>query len=319
MDLILATADGREERVLDEDLDLDIGKTDDFVLYASYGTWLGDLAIDKLLYIPDTEYGGVIKRIKTATNTGNIDVKGYTWRGYLAHRIIQPPSGSDYYTASGELNSIISNLVNIPNFVVPNVSTGVTVNYQFERYTTVADGLSQMLASVGYRLDIKYIQTQTGGYVQVQALPVKEYGGEYSQYSLIEFATDDNQMGVNHLICLGKGELRDRIVVHLYADANGNISQSQTFFGLDEIVQVYDNPGAELETLIENGTDKLKNLISSKTFTTKVNDIDTELYYGDIIAGTDYITGISVKKPIVEKIVKRNLGLLSIEYKIEDK
>jgi hypothetical protein len=36
-----------------------------------------------------------------------------------------------------------------------------------------------------------------------------------------------NNSGVNHLICLGSGELQNRIVVHLYVDADGNISQTQ--------------------------------------------------------------------------------------------
>ena len=80
MDLILATSDGREERILTEDIDIDIGNTNDFVLYASYGTWQGDIQKDKLIYIPGTEYGGIIKCIKSATNTGKIDVKGFTWR-----------------------------------------------------------------------------------------------------------------------------------------------------------------------------------------------------------------------------------------------
>lgn len=319
MDLILATSDGQEERVLNEDIDIDIGSTNDFVISTSYGTWTGDLAIGKRVYFPGTEYGGIIKQIKSATNTGNIQVKGYTWRGYLANRIISPPSGSDYYTASGELNSIISDLVQIPGFVVSSANTGVSVNYQFKRYVSVADGLQAMLQSVGYRLGIEYIQTQNGGYVSVQAVKAGAYGDsvEYSQDALIDFASTDNQMGVNHLICLGKGELSNRIVVHLYADADGNISQSQSITGINEIVQVYESSGSEQETLIENGTKRLKDLLSSKSFTAAVKDTDQEFFLGDTVSGVDYITGNSVTKPITDKIIKRKLGNISIDYKIE--
>lgn len=320
MDLILATADGREERVLDENIDIDLGSKNDFMIYASYGTWKGDLGIDKRVYIPETEYGGVIKSIKSATNTNEIQVSGYTWRGYLAHRIIEPPSGSDYYTASGDLNEIIEALVDIPGFVVSAGDTGVTLtNYQFKRYDNVADGLQAMCQSVGYRLDLKYVQTQYSGYVLVQAMKAGSYGDtvQYSQDSMIDFASTDNQMGVNHLICLGKGELKNRTVVHLYADQDGNISQVQSITGIDEIVQIFENSGAEEETLIETGTKKLKDLLSSKSFTASVKDIEDELYLGDTVSGTDYITGNSVTKPIVQKIVKRNLGVVSIDYKIE--
>lgn len=317
MDLILATSDGQEERVLDEDLDLDIGKTNDFVLYASYGTWTGDLQIGKMIYIPGTEYGGIIKEIKAATNTDRIDVKGYSWRGYLSKRIIQPPAGQDYYIANGELNDIIHDIVNIPGFVVSNINTGVTVNYQFNRYVNVADGLQAMLQSVGYRLDISYVQTQAGGYVLVQAVKAGGYGTEFSQDSMIDFVSDDNQMGVNHLICLGKGELKDRIVVHLYADRDGNISQTKSITGIDEIVSVFDNSGAELDTLIETGTSKFKELISNKSFVASVKAIDQELYLGDVVSGVDYITGNSARKPITDKIVRRKSGVISIDYNIE--
>lgn len=319
MDLILATADGQEERVLEENLDLDIGKTNDFVLSSSYGTWLGDLQIGKRIYIPGTEYGGVIKYIKSATNTGNIDVKGYTWRGYLDKRIISPPNGSDYYVGNGELNGIIRALVQIPGFVVPNINTGVNVNYRFGRYVTVAQGLQTMLQTVGYRLDIKYIQTQSGGYVQVQAVRAGNYGDavEYSQDSMIDFASTNNQMGVNHLICLGMGELRNRIVRHLYADKDGNISQTQTITGMDEIVETFEYSGAEEETLLDAGKKRLKERRNSNSFTASIKDIEEELYLGDTVSGVDYITGNRVTKPIANKIIKRTSGVLSIDYKIE--
>ena len=318
MDLILASADGTEERFLEEDFDMDFGKTNDFVLYTSYGTWAGDIQIGKKIYIPGTEYGGIIKDIKSATNTDKIDVKGFAWRGYLAKRIIVPPAGKDYYIGEGELNDIIRGMVNIPGFVV-STEPSVNVRYQFKRYVNVAEGLQAMCQSVGYRLDLKYIQTQEGGYVLVQAVPAGEYGDtvEYSQDSMIDFMSEDNQMGVNHLICLGKGELKDRTVIHLYADADGNISQTQSIFGLDEIVQTFENSGAEDETLLETGTSKLKELLSSKSFTANVKTIDSELFLGDTVSGTDYITGNSVTKPIVDKIVKRTSGVISINYKIE--
>lgn len=319
MDLILSTASGVEECVLDYDFDLDIGDTNDFQINLNYGTWDERIQIGKKIYIPGTEYGGIIMYIQSATNTGSITLKGFTWRGYLGHRIISPPAGSDYCIVSGELNSVIASLVSIPGFRVETKSTGRTVNYQFKRYVDVASGLEAMCESVGYRLDLKYVQTEDSGYVLVQALPVGNFGGtiEYSQDSMIDFDSVNNQMGVNHLLCLGKGELKDRIVVHLYADSSGNISQTQTITGVDEIVQVYDNSGAELETLVESGTTKLKELISTQSFTPSIKDSGTELYLGDIVSGIDYITGNSVTKPIISKIVKRTMGALSFNYRIE--
>ena len=177
MDLILATSDGQEECVLTYDFDIELGDKSDFQLNASYASWKNNLKIGKRVYIPGTEYGGIIKYISSATNTGNIFLKGYTWRGYLAHRFIRPASGQDYYIASGELNTIIGNLVNIPGFIVSTIDTGITLSYQFNRYVSVLEGLEAMLRSVGYRLDLKYQQTQAGGYVYVQAVKAGVYGG----------------------------------------------------------------------------------------------------------------------------------------------
>ena len=319
MDLILAASDGQEIQVLNYDFDIDLGGTDDFQINASYASWSDQIQIGRKVYIPGTEFGGIIKSISSATETGNIALKGYTWRGYLKKRIIKPPSGSDYYIANGELNTILQSLIVIPGFIVSTANTGISVNYQFERYTTVLEGIEKMLKTVGYRLDISYVQTINGGNVFVQAVKAGLLGDtvEYSQDSMINFTSTDDQMGVNHLICLGKGELKDRLVVNLYADRNGNISQTQTITGIDEIVETYDNGGAEEETLIESGTEKLQEKLSKKSFTAQIKKVDSELYIGDIVTGQDYITGNKVTKPIIQKIVKRSNGAVSIDYKIE--
>ena len=82
------------------------------------------------------------------------------------------------------------------------------------------DGLVKMLKSVGYRLDIRYVQGSANeiGWVQVQAVPIADYSKEYefSEDNNMHFTMDENKRGVNHLICLGKGELQNRIVAHLY-------------------------------------------------------------------------------------------------------
>lgn len=323
MELILATSDGRELCTVWDDIDFDIGGENNFELTLDYPSWNADFKQGALLYVPGTEYGGIIKDVEGMTETDQIFVRGYTWRGYLAHRIIEPPSGQDYKTVSGELNAVIAEAIGSSLgslFVVSDADTGVTVTYRFNRYVTVNDGLTAMLATKGYRLDIQYVQTETGGYVQIQALPAGNYGSdiEISQDSRLNFTSRDYRMGVNHLICLGIGELADRTVIHLYADANGNISQTQTITGLNEIVEVFDNPGADSEVLLTTGTERFKTLLNFKSFQAALKDVDDlDLYLGDTFTGRDYITGNVVTKPIIEKIVKRENGLFTVDYKIE--
>lgn len=324
MELILADYAGHEICTVWADFDIDIGGENTFELALDYPSWNTDYKDGALVYVPGTEYGGIIHDVQGMTETDQIFVRGYTWRGYLAHRIIEPEAGDDYKRVSGELNAVIRQIIGNTLgslFVVESASTGVTVsNYQFNRYVSVVDGLTAMLASVGYRLDIRYVQTDTSGYVSVQALPASNYGNdiEISQDARLNFASRDYKMGVNHLICLGIGELRDRAILHLYADAYGNISTTKTISGLLEIVEVFDNPGADGDVLMTTGIERFKQLINRKEFTAAIKDVDDiDLYLGDTFTGRDYITGNVVTKPITQKIIKRENGIITVDYKIE--
>ena len=46
-----------------------------------------------------------------------------------------------------------------------------------------------------------------------------------------------------------------------------------------------------------------------------VDDIDLEL--GDIVSGYDAITDTQVIKPVTQKVVKRQNGKITIDYKVE--
>ncbi len=324
MELILATADGREIRSIFDDIDFEIGGENTFQISLDYPTWDGTYKHGRLIYVPGTEYGGIIKDIEGATNTDQIFIRGFTWRGYLAHRIIEPPAGENYKKVSGELNTVIGSIIGNTFgslFQVSTESTGVNVtNYQFDRYTTIDAGLTKMLATKGYRLDVKYKQTALSGYVEVSAQPAHNYADdiEISQDSRLDFNSQDYRMGINHLICLGEGQLSERIVIHLYADSSGNISQVQSITGLDEIVDKYDNPSADADILLELGEEHFKDLLNFKRFDASMKDIDDlDLPIGDTITGRDYITGNVVTKPIVLKIIRRENGIVTTEYRIE--
>jgi hypothetical protein len=123
---------------------------------------------------------------------------------------------------------------------------------------------------------------------------------------------------VNHLICLGKGELAERLVVHLYLDADGNVSENQTFFGLDEYAEVYDYSSAESrEELVKGGTSRLK----EGTDAVNMNfDAENTIYdIGDIVGATEHKTGIATVEKITKKIVTIKNGQVNIEYKVGEK
>lgn len=272
------------------------------------------------LYIPGTELGGLFRELYTDTEQGTISPGGITWRGMMQRKIIQPLAGQDYATDSGELNAIIKARVEaeFPNlFIGSDESTGITVNWQYERYCTLEEGLKKLLQSVGYRLDLSYSQADKA--VVAKAVPIIDYSAEieFSSDMRVNYQMQQQGDGVNHLICLGKGELKDRTVKHLYIDADGNVSTTQYYFGVDEIAETYDSGGSEEPDLIQNGTDRLKERANKDAFNIKV-DPEIEVAIGDIVGGRDYLSGMTMNAPVYSKIIKYEAGMVAIDYTLEN-
>ena len=318
-DIIVAAPDGTELRcMLFSEYDFEIGDEENsFLVTCPRAEW-ESVANDSRVYIPGTEYGGLFKRLESDTKNNSVAVGGLTWRGMLQRKIISPPSGQDYATDSGELNQILGSRVSaaFPGlFVGSSESTGITVSYQYNRYVTLYDGLKALLKSVGYKMQIEYDQIQRK--VVVSAVPIVDYSNEieYSSDMSADYSMTIDRTGINHLVCLGSGELRDRTVVHLYVDGNGVISQTQTFFNENEIAEVYDYAGASRDDLIQSGVDQLKNEINLNEFSINLES-EREVAVGDIVGSRDYITGYTVTAPITTKIVKFEDGFVNIEYKL---
>lgn len=323
---LMAMPFGEEQGNLPDtaEVDLDTGDTNDFEVTVAASEWNpGTLGYGCRLYIPNTEYGGIIQDIESVTATGNIILRGDTWRGMLAYRIVEPPTGQDHLVLSGELNDVIRELIGDrlgSLFYVSEIDTGITVrNWQVDRYVTLYDALMKLVDAYGYRLKISYIQPEglEYGYVSVQAVPIVDYSDqqEYSMEGNIHVDIRDCRNGVNHLVCAGEGENQQRAVVHLYVQEDGSIGETQYYSGLDEKADVYIFTSADKDQLKEDGTKRLKDLMNYKKCEMTVEDIDLEL--GDIVSGYDEITDTQVKKPVIRKILKVQDGNVSIDYKLE--
>lgn len=304
------------------DIDIDLGDDKTFEVKIKRGSWNKDIDFGCAVYVPDTEYGGIIGQINTDTSLDTISIYGYTWRGILDNKIIIPPAGQDYYTVSGELNSIIRSLMS-ENFDVifkgADEDTGAQiVSYNFQRYVTLYEGLTAMLKEYGHKLALKYNQiTGGGGSVVVGAVPIVDYANEIelSQDSQLNFSFSNVQNGVNHLIALGTGELQARTVLHLYVDENGEIGNTKYYTGIKEIAQTFEvSSDDEIEA---NAREKLTELMSNQTFEMDVAPLELEVEIGDIIGGRDYLTGLYAKQPITNKIWRYVDGKESIEYEIK--
>lgn len=325
--LILADRNLKDiDPVMDADIDIAIGSDEnDYEIKVRRDQWRPEYTFGNVFCVKNTEYGGIIGEVDTSTAEDTISLLGRTWRGMLDKKIIRPPAGQDYKKVSGELNTVLGELITEQfddYFVVSQDDTGVSLtNYQFDRYCTLLAGINKMLKSVGYRLKIRYVQQERGqpGYVELSAVPIVDYSEqiELSQDSQLNFTFKNCRNGVNHLICLGKGELQDRQVIDLYVQEDGSIGSEPFYTGIQEIAETYEDTSSETGELEEKGREKLLELMNSTSFSMDVETLNMDVAIGDIIGGRDYLTGLYAKKPITKKIYRVEGGKTSLEYGIE--
>lgn len=320
MEMILLNKDMKEIGPASLDVDFEVGDIsalNDFELYVPS-------ALDAYaIYIPDTEWGGIIEYDEGTTDSESLTLKGWTWRGLLSQEIIEPPSGGDYKVVSGELNAVIRDILSGVLggfFTVPDVDSGQTIaSHQFRLYTTVLEGLMDMLSGCGYRLKIYAKKTESGGNVQVfcEAVPVTTVEGQYDEDTGLGLRFIRNQMGINHLVCMGTGQLQDRQRVDLYVQEDGSIGKSQYYTGFLERTAYYDYNNAEsLKELEESGKKRLKELAGYRKL--EITDVEGQsLEIGDIVIGRHRSMGITVEKPIIKKILTITGGKISIEYQVK--
>lgn len=301
----------------------DVGAIQSFSMDLAFGADEQDFEIafsepvlsgGELLYIDGTEYGGIVDKITQSTETDNVIYAGRTWHGMLAGKIVKPPANANYYTLSGDANTCIGSLltkVGLTDVLTArSTSAGITVNYQFDRFCNAYDGLLKMLASANAILRIERHDGITELWAQARTTIEDEADSD-----LMDFAITDSVRVPNHLVCAGEGELQDRVVVDLYADASGNVSQSQTFTGVDEITVLYNYNNADSAELIAEGTKELKSYQQGGGADLQVNS-KGDWHVGDSIQVRDNRTGMVIVSTIAKKIVKVKDGVLSVDYEV---
>lgn len=292
------------------------------------------------LYIEGTEYGGTVDTIEVVSETQEVIYYGRTWHGILESKVIMPLKSGEssaggvtiktadskgvsyvdrYLVISGEANACIQFIVNRLGlsslFKASETESGASVsNFRFDRFTDGYNGIVKMLNSVGMRMAVEYRDEK----VILSALAQYNYASdEEFDPDLVDMQLKKKVKAVNHLVCLGSGELENRTVIHLYADENGNISQTQTQFGMNEYTAVYDYSSVESDDeLLEQGTEYLKSLWLPDEMVIRLDDSSDFYHVGDTVGATDSVTGLSGTAKIRKKIVAINDGLISISYEV---
>lgn len=255
MNLVLADEHGNDyAQTEDFDLNIQYGDVNDYEL-----TLDTVLAPRSMFYIDGTPYGGIVDQrcpMTTATSE-TITFKGRSMQGILASKVIMPPAGKTHLVVSGDANEVIAMVLSLVGldgiFAADPIPSGAVLDgYRFYRFVDAWNGLRMALASVGMRLQMTCQQ----GLHLLGAVPSTAYGQIDSERVFFELTCDD--IPVNHLIGLGKGEGLSRAVSEWYADANGNVSQTQTLFGALENAITYQSTSDDATTLPAKARSKLK-------------------------------------------------------------
>ena len=315
MDLIFTNAKRVDQGVLStHSFDLSYGaEENDFELTIGANETM--LEYGAFVYIEGTEYGGTVDGLKAVTNGEAITYMGRTWHGIMNSKVIQPDTGKDYLVVSGDANEVLSFLVARLGlsglFVAAEELSGVNISgYKFKRYCKGYDGIRAMLAAVGAKLKVAWENRS----VSLSAEPIADYTDSPVDGDIATLSVEYHEKKVNHLICLGKGDLAAREVIHLYVDQFGRIGDVQYYTGLDEICETYD--GSNSDDLRSDGIEHLTELRSVDVSELIPSQTEVLTYdIGDIVGATEYKSRITVDAAVIQKIVKINNGVVSTEYK----
>lgn len=247
-----------------------------------------------LVYVEGTEYGGVVDEREASSSDGTVRYRGRSWHGMLRDRVLCPDAGADYLTVSGEANAVLLSLVSRMGLsdvmTVSSVASGIEVRHQFERFCDAYSGIRAMLSASGARLAVAY--DSVASRAVLSAVPVVDWSdGPTSDQAGVDVTRVSRPY--NHLVCLGSGELRDRVVQHWYADEAGKVSGKQSLFGVDERATTYDYSNAGADELSVKGPKKLSEYQQADSMDATL-DVDGAYAVGDVVPGTDVGTGTEV-------------------------
>ena len=337
MDLIYTNAQREDQGVLmDYEMDLAFGQNENnfecTIASASHCCEAGSY-----LYMEGTEYGGIVDSIQSRSADKEVVYSGRTWHGILGSKVILPLqagetalSGVTIKTTDSSGNSIVGRYLIISGdahdcirfilsriglsdmFTAPTTLSRINIDkYQFNRYTDAYSGIVQMLYSAGQKLKLTY----TGGTVVLSSVDKLDYShDEEFNSELVEFDVKKSYKKINHLVCLGSGKLENRMIVNLYADKDGNISQTQTQFGVDEYTSTFEYPNVESEEeLISNGIEKMQALLNSDKISVDFDERMDDYDVGDTVGTFDAVTGLRIIATITKKIITIKNGQINID------
>lgn len=329
MDLIHATDEKREIGFIDDFIKFDAEiatkaeiQNNQFVLTMDEDVWSkSEIRKGHFVYIPYTEWGGPVEYVKHSTKTAQVTMKGPTWRGMLIRKIVEPPPDEAYFVLSNvEANAAIQQLVGDmfgDFFVISEEDTEINVSGSW-RYGVLLNAITEALTASGLSLFCGYDNTLRKATLEARKITDYSSRVDLSQDYGIHLTSEQGGIeSYNHIIALGRGELTEREVVHLYRLNDGTITTvSPGNRGVQDRCTTFDYPNAEsTEELVKDATKRLKEYVEAQTVQMDTSETGLSLELGDKVSARDRLTGLVTVAPIQRKI----LVITSENEKIETK
>ena len=289
----------------------------DEAIWANDPIYCGDY-----VYVPNSEWGGVVTLLKHSTEDQTVVIQGATWRGLLFQRRVEPPEGEGYKVlTSVDANEAIRQAVGIKYgslFSVTSESAGVNVSAQW-RYQTVADALHATLRAYGLRLNVTFNNSIPTVILSAEAVDDLTDEIEISQDYGVNFQSETGNIeSANHCLALGAGQLASRNVLNVYY-YNGQFYTSKPA-GLAEAdirTVILDYPNAEdNDELLKSAIERLTEHIPHESINIDQELIDLDAQLGDIIGVRDRLTGMVGTSEISKKILTIIDGVLTIDSEV---
>lgn len=271
-------------------ISLDLANEKNFSLETPYFL----LGIGDFWYAPDTEFGGIVDKYETNSETEKVTYEGRSFRGILDKHIIDTNR-----LMQGQIKDICNRLIaacGLGSLVVcddPDVDETIntTVNsYTVVFGTTLYDALIKISAAIDLNLLFRYKPKDK----KLHLVPVlsQDYT-DYLMYSDVGdtfFTLEINEGVSNHLIITGiEKETKQRRTIHLFTDTGGQFRPFST-----KVVKLVDTGNEENLCYEENGT--LQPLEDSMYILDKRNKV---------LTGVDEITEIIESTPSVSEKYKK--------------
>lgn len=258
------------------------------------------------IYIPESEWGGPVERVRYSSGDDSVRLYGTCWRGLLARHAVCPPEGETHAVfADCDANDLLRALLgdwqsNV--FCVNDGQSGVVCSGKV-RYDTLLEAAYSLIEAANGRLCVNFSQ----GMAQLRAEKRRdrrdevELSQEYESSIISEIKSDE----YNHIIALGRGEMINRTVVERWLLPDGRVTddgeEAARLLGSISTL-IYDYPAAEDDSkLASDAKRKLLSHAGGSSMEITVNELLSDLELTDIVSVRDNVTGMTSALQVWEK------------------